>query len=46
MGLADVGILELTPDRHCVFTTDFELSVRLDSSGGSVINYNHLRSQV
>ena len=46
MGLAAVGMLELAPDLNCVFTTDFELSGQLDSSGGSVLNYNHLRFEV
>ena len=43
MGLADAGILDLAGDRHVVLTTDFELSGRLDRSGASVLNPNHLR---
>ena len=46
MGLADVGILHLVGNNHLVFTTDWELSSQLDSSGASVLNYNHLRFQV
>lgn len=46
MGLADVGILDLVSSRHLFFTTDWDLSGRLDGSGASVINYNHLRFQI
>ena len=46
MGLADAGILHLVENNHLVFTTDWELSSQLDSSGVSVLNYNHLRFQV
>jgi hypothetical protein len=46
MGLADTGILDLVSSRHLFFTTDWDLSGRLDHSGASVINYNHLKFQI
>ena len=43
IGPADIGLLAIACQQHCVLTRDGGLAARIGLAGGAVINYNHIR---
>ncbi|NBC16917.1 MAG: hypothetical protein GVY18_06315 [Bacteroidetes bacterium] len=44
LGLTDVGIMAVAPNRYLVLTEDFRLDGYLRSQDADVLNFNHLRT--